>query len=134
MSNEIDKLSWKAGGEANEYSLMRDGNWLAMLRMNGEMLVPHQEWVIRRIVACANACRLIDTEIVEAVAACGGIAKDPVIEISRLTQQRDELLAAAKAVKAIDDRMRDGESVSADEFIPAYQSLDDAIAKAEDGQ
>lgn len=36
-------ISWKASGEANEYFLMKDGNWLANFRMNGELLVGQQE-------------------------------------------------------------------------------------------
>ncbi len=41
--SQIPLLEWKASGEANEYRLMKDGNWLANFRMNGELLVSQQE-------------------------------------------------------------------------------------------
>lgn len=85
MSNTPEKLDWKVSGEANEYTLMSGGNWLAMLRLNGEMLVARQKLMVCRIVACVNACAGIPTGNLEA----GGVL-DTVIK------ERDELLAALK--------------------------------------
>jgi len=37
------KIEWKAQGNANEYALMKDGNWLAAVLMNGELSIDQQE-------------------------------------------------------------------------------------------
>lgn len=36
-------LSWRAGGNANEYTLLQGDHWLAAVRMNGELWAHRQE-------------------------------------------------------------------------------------------
>src|SRR5690349_20202242 len=36
------ELSWRAEGNANEYTIMRGGNWLAAIRLNGELMPQKQ--------------------------------------------------------------------------------------------
>ena len=43
-------LSVRANGEANSYTLLRDGNWFANILMNGEMTVP-QQWDFLNTIA-----------------------------------------------------------------------------------
>lgn len=43
-------LSARANGEANSYTLLRDGNWFANILMNGEMTVP-QQWDFLNTIA-----------------------------------------------------------------------------------
>lgn len=124
MSNEIDKLSWKASGEANEYSLMRDGNWMAMIRMNGEMLVPNQERVIRHIVACANASLGLNTELLENIAITGGLVERFAL-LNQTERQRDELLAAARNLRHMKGRHHTEQ---------AYNMLMEVVDKVESGQ
>lgn len=44
-------LSWAAQGDANVYSIIKGGNWLAQVRLNGELLVAEQEDWMRRFTA-----------------------------------------------------------------------------------
>lgn len=41
----------------------------------------------KRIVACVNACKRISTDILEGVAACGGISHEPIETIRDLQEQ-----------------------------------------------
>jgi ABC-type cobalamin transport system ATPase subunit len=50
MSNKLDGITLHAEGEANCYRLMRGGNWLAAIRMNGELLVWDQEAILRAML------------------------------------------------------------------------------------
>lgn len=50
MSNKLDGITLHAEGEANCYRLMRGGNWLAAIRMNGELLVWDQEDILRAML------------------------------------------------------------------------------------
>lgn len=43
-------LSARANGEANSYTLLRDGNWFTNILMNGEMTVP-QQWEFLNTIA-----------------------------------------------------------------------------------
>lgn len=50
MSNKLDGITLHAEGEANCYRLMRGGNWLAAIRMNGELLVWDQEQLLNAML------------------------------------------------------------------------------------
>ncbi len=93
---EHTKEPWVTAGESS------DKGWLTQI-INSKCAIVSDanlsEENARRIVACVNACQRHSTEILEAVAACGGIPEEPAIEvqesrekIDRLTKQRDELL------------------------------------------
>lgn len=43
-------ITWRADGDANVYTLMRDGNWLASMRFNGELLTIQQEVLLSQFV------------------------------------------------------------------------------------
>lgn len=44
-------ITFRADGEANFYTLMKDGNWLARVQVNGELLVCVQEALIRSMLS-----------------------------------------------------------------------------------
>lgn len=46
MSSTLDGITWHAQGEANFYRLMRGNNWVAVVHLNGEMLVWEQEQLL----------------------------------------------------------------------------------------
>lgn len=45
----LDGIEWVADGDANAYTLLRNGNWVAAVRLNGEMLVEQQEALLDAI-------------------------------------------------------------------------------------
>lgn len=47
----MSKITYIASGEANFYTLMRDGNWLATMQFNGKLLVPAQETLLAGMIA-----------------------------------------------------------------------------------
>lgn len=47
-------ITWKAQGDANEYVLMKDGDWFAAVRMNGQMYVHHQELFLNSLFQTAD--------------------------------------------------------------------------------
>lgn len=47
-------LRWRADGDANVYTLLRENNWVASLRMNGEMLVQQQEAILDQFISATN--------------------------------------------------------------------------------
>lgn len=55
-------LSWAAQGDANVYSIIKGGNWLAQVRLNGELLVAEQEDWMRRFTAQQPAGQLDHVE------------------------------------------------------------------------
>ena len=149
MSNPIEKLDWQVSGEANEYTLMSGGNWLAMLRLNGEMLVDKQRGIVRRIVACFNACAGFSTEVLEdAISEGRGVIRalqlqrdvaweeareireaikanpeeSTADEVRRVVAQRDDLLAYAKNLRDVKGRHHSEQ---------AFKALVEAVAKVE---
>lgn len=48
-------ITLSAEGEANTYRMMRGGNWLASIRMNGELLVSQQEAILSAMLASPPA-------------------------------------------------------------------------------
>ena len=46
----LDGITLHAQGEANFYRLMRAGRWLAVIQMNGELLVWDQESILRAML------------------------------------------------------------------------------------
>lgn len=91
----------------------------AVAHMPRSRLLPTKENA-RRIVACVNACAGIPTELVEQ----GGFAAIPVATHREVKQQRDELLAALKA-------MLGNTEADSDEACAAHRQARAAIAKAE---
>lgn len=51
MSNKLEGITLQAEGEANCYRMMRGGNWLASIRMNGELLVWDQEAILNAMLS-----------------------------------------------------------------------------------
>lgn len=47
-------FSWKPQGNANEYAILKDGNWFAALLLNGEMLATTQEIYIATMTEALN--------------------------------------------------------------------------------
>lgn len=64
-AEELAGITLTAEGEANTYRMMRGGNWLASLRMNGELLVSQQEAILSAMLAspppdhCANNLNMV---------------------------------------------------------------------------
>lgn len=52
---ELTGIKLKTSGESNMYWLMRDGNWVAKIQMNGEMTVAQQEAMLNAMLAAAPA-------------------------------------------------------------------------------
>lgn len=48
----MSKITYIASGEANLYTLMRDGKWLATMQFNGELLVQAQESLLAGMISC----------------------------------------------------------------------------------
>lgn len=87
MTDSLNGITWKESGDANVYTLMKAGNWFGMLRLNGEMTVTRQRLILRRIVACVNACEGLPTELIENHGVTrSGIAKGTEILEQQLIQ------------------------------------------------
>lgn len=65
MSSTLDGITWHAQGEANFYRLMRGNHWVAVVQLNGEMLVWDQEQLLSAMLSSEQP------------------AADPVQEIAR---------------------------------------------------
>lgn len=65
MSSTLDGITWHAQGEANFYRLMRGNQWVAVIHLNGEMLVWDQEQLLSAMLSSEQP------------------AADPVQEIAR---------------------------------------------------
>lgn len=60
------RITFKADGDANHYTLLDEGGrWLMSVLMNGEQLTAKQEANLRRIAVCWNACKGVSTEDLE---------------------------------------------------------------------
>lgn len=81
----------------------------------------------RRIVACVNACAGIDTDNLEKFP---GWAKQGFDQGIAIRKQRDELLAALKAVLRVSDEAGEDDEYSR-EWQDAIEVMRAAIAKAE---
>ena len=92
---------WKfvEDGNADIYHIFESERWIVTLLLNGEMPTPKQLELMRRIVACVNACAGIDhpEEVIRAMRAVK--AEDLSAEaIGKLKQERDELRSALQKV------------------------------------
>lgn len=87
----------------------------------GESLI---EANARRIVACVNACKGLDTAHLES----SGLVSAVGYELIELTKQRDELLAALDKISLIAS-----DSPMTHNMMLIYQYGNDAIAKAKGG-
>lgn len=47
-------FEWKAQGDANDYCILRDGNWVAAVLMNGEMMPVVQARLLTTMVDALN--------------------------------------------------------------------------------
>lgn len=75
MNNKLEGITWHAEGEANCYRLMRGGNWLATIRMNGELLVWDQEDILRAMLQGQQAAPVADPDCDRS--ACGDFSPGP---------------------------------------------------------
>lgn len=57
--------TFREQGEANQFAIITKGGWIIALLCNGELTVEQQRAIMRRMVACVNACEGIPTEILE---------------------------------------------------------------------
>lgn len=53
----VPGVTWEAQGEANEYTLFKDGHWLAAVRMNGMYLVAQHELFLNSL-ATPHVCTI----------------------------------------------------------------------------
>lgn len=63
-TNTVQPLTWRAQGDANDYCLLRDGNWLAALKMNGELHVAEQERYVAQLAAAPELAAALRATIV----------------------------------------------------------------------
>lgn len=54
----IHGIDWAADGDANFYTLFRNGHWLAKIQFNGKLLVPEQEALLTAMLAAAPAVQV----------------------------------------------------------------------------
>lgn len=91
--SEHTKEPWTTNGvrieSTNEHGWANDG-WIV-----GDCDGPDALANARRIVACVNACKGIDTKFLEEALLAGA---EPALYAHTLMQQRDELLAALKPI------------------------------------
>jgi hypothetical protein len=86
----------------------------------------------RRMAACWNACAQITTDELENIAATGGML-GPREDVASIAQQRDELLAALKRIKAdlMRQRLYGQDAGLLHAATQAEGDAEEAIAKAE---
>lgn len=53
-NRHIEGIEWKPQGDANEYALVRGNQWVAHIRMNGELTVPAQEAILGAMLERRN--------------------------------------------------------------------------------
>lgn len=63
-TNTVQPLTWHAQGDANDYCLLRDGHWLAALKMNGELGVAEQERYVAQLAAAPELVAALRATIV----------------------------------------------------------------------
>lgn len=117
---------------ANEFRIINGGNWLCIMRFNGELMPVRQREYASRLVACWNACNGIPTE--DLIKKEG----DPAPVFSLLIEamkQRDELLSALKSARTWVGDGENSDGISREfwtqQYAEAVDMVDAAIANVE---
>jgi len=96
------RITVRENGEANSYAILDDkGQWLLSLLHNGQQVVETQRENLRRLVACWNACEGISTIRLERTVNNLHGRASASDRLDELRAQRDELLAALRAVDVL---------------------------------
>lgn len=53
-------ITWKAQGDANFYTLLDDGHWLARVQLNGELTITQQEAIMNRLAAAPEVLNALE--------------------------------------------------------------------------
>jgi len=105
MSNKLEVITLQAEGEANCYRMMRGGNWLASIRMNGELLVWDQEAILNAMLSsgkpAADPVPDIARQLVIQTFGDGLLAKirQTVDLLQEAAAERDQLRAEVERLK-----------------------------------
>ena len=75
MSNKLEGITWHAQGEANFYRLMRGNHWVAIVQLNGEMLVWDQEQLLNAMLQGQQAAPVGEPDCDRS--ACGDFSPGP---------------------------------------------------------
>ena len=111
MSNKLEGITLQAEGEANCYRMMRGGNWLASIRMNGELLVWDQEAILNAMLSsgkpAADPVQDIARQLGIQTFGDGLLAKirQTVDLLQEAAAERDQLRAEVEWLKSENERL-----------------------------
>lgn len=88
-------ISVQPQGDANVYALLNDGNWLAQVRMNGELMPSRQESILRLLASAPELLGAL-TIALQALDAIG----DEMTVGDRFTNAGQDLIDALQPARA----------------------------------